>query len=139
MSVKNPVPPDDNGRTIQGYDPSAHAPAVPVVSNSVLDTTTGVRSGSKSVSLSASNFQVPAGAATTVGKASPGTIATIVCTSAGTAATQFFDNTAGSGNLLYVTKTAPAVGDIYQINGAALNGITAVGITGSGAFTVYYS
>jgi hypothetical protein len=137
MSIKKPVPVDDNGRTLAGWDPLAHAPAVPAITNSQLDGE--VRYGSKAVQLSSSNAQVPAGAATTQIKTSPGTIATIVCTAAGTAATSFFDNTAGSGPLLYVTKTTPAVGDIYQINGAALVGITAVGITGSGAFTVYYS
>jgi hypothetical protein len=141
MTVPIAVPVDANGRNVQGYDPLVHAPAVPVVSNSVLDTQTGVRYGAKSVSLSASNFAVPAGAATTVGKASSGVIATIVCTSSGaTAATTFYDNaSAGSGTILYLTKTTPAQGDIYQINGAALNGITAVGVAGSAAFTVYYS
>ena len=140
MSLTKPVPVDDNGRAISGYDPSVHAPAVLQVVNSTLDATTGVRYGSKAVQLSSSNAPVPANAATTVIKASPGVIATIVCTVAGTAATTFYDNAStGSGTQLYVTKAAPAVGDIYQINGAALNGITAVGVAGSGAFTVYYS
>lgn len=138
MSIKKPVPIDDNGRNIPGWDPLAHAPAVPAISNSQLDGE--VRYGSKAVQLSSSNAPVPAGAATTPIKAGPGTLATVVCTAAGTAATQFFDNpSTNSGTLLYVTKAAPAVGDIYQINGAALAGITAVGVLNSGAFTVYYS
>ena len=140
MSVPNPVPVDDNGRAIQGYDPAAHAPAVPQITNSIVDSQTKVRYGSKAVQLSASNAPVPSGAATTVIKNAPGVLATIVCTAAGTAATTFYDNAStGSGTQLYVTKTTPAVGDIYQINGAALNGITAVGVLNSGAFTVYYS
>ena len=37
MSIKKPVPVDDNGRTIQGWDPTNHAPAVPAILNTQFD------------------------------------------------------------------------------------------------------
>ena len=67
----------------------------------------------------------------------PGRLRRITVTGAGTASTTFFDNpSAASGTVLFVTKAAPAIGDVYDVNMPAALGIWAVGITGSAALTV---
>jgi hypothetical protein len=80
---------------------------------------------------------IPAGAATTVVANGPGRLRKIICTSAGTASTTFFDDPAtGQGTVLFVTPTAPALGQIFDVNMPAAKGIVAVGVLNSGAFTV---
>ncbi len=86
------------------------------------------------------NKNVPAGAGTTVVKAGSGVLATIVILAAGTASLSIFDNaSAGSGQPLFITPATTSLGQIFTINGAALNGITALGATGSPQAMIYYS
>lgn len=63
-------------------------------------------------------------ATTTVVKSGAGRLARIIVV-AGTGAVTAYDNTAGSGTILW-TKTTVAVGDIYEIDIPAATGITVV-------------
>ena len=92
------------------------------------------------VQQSSANKAVAAGAGTTVIKGAPGTLCTVVITAAGTASLQIFDNaTAGSGTLLLTSPATTTLGQIFNVFGAAMNGITALGATGTPGFTVFYS
>jgi hypothetical protein len=66
----------------------------------------------------------------------PCLIRRVVVTSTGTASTTFYDNTAASGTVLFVTPPNVAVGQIFDIEMPASKGIYAVGVSGSPALTV---
>lgn len=88
---------------------------------------------------------VPAGEGTTVIKALPGRLCTVIVTAAGTGAagdagTGFYDSPADdTGTPLFVVPGDAAVGTIFQVGAPALLGLTAVGVALSPAMTVVYS
>lgn len=120
----------------------------PLSSTNPLATTTTASQGAGasgysstwSVQQSLTNRAVAAGAGTTVIKAFPGTLTTVVITAAGTASLQIFDNaSAGSGTLLLTSPATTTLGQIFNVFGAAVNGMTALGASGTPGFTVFYS
>ena len=91
----------------------------------------------------ANNNAVVAAAAgsITVIKATPGNLACVTITTAGTVATNIYDNaSAASGNVLLALPATTTLGQIFQLPGTAKLGITAAG-SGAGApgYTVYFS
>jgi len=83
----------------------------------------------------------PAAGSVTVIKASAGNLVTVTITTAGTVATNIFDNaSAASGTVLLALPATTTLGQTFNINGRALLGITAAG-SGAGApgYTVYFS
>lgn len=92
------------------------------------------------VILAQKNATVAVGAGNTVIKNAVGYAATITVTTAGTTGFTAFDNaTTNSGTQLYNSKTAPALGDIYTVDGPAVNGITIANTATGPALTVYYT
>lgn len=84
---------------------------------------------------------VAAGVGTTVIKTGPGRLNRILVTSASpTGVLTFYDNAStGSGTVLAIVPSGVAQGTAYDIQMPAVNGIVAVGATGSAAVTVSYS
>lgn len=84
---------------------------------------------------------IAAGASTTIIKATPGRVATVVLTSAGTSTDNatIYDNTAGSGLILGVVAGGTAVGTILNLGVPAAIGITVVNVASGPAFTISYS
>jgi hypothetical protein len=81
-----------------------------------------------------------AAATPTVIAAGPGRLCRIIVTAVGTAATKFYDNaSAASGVILYTLKASPAVGDIYDVQMPAANGIYCEGAANSSGVTVAYT
>lgn len=87
---------------------------------------------------------IPAGQATDVViKALAGRLYKIAVTVAGTAADQLFDNaSAGSGSMLFSTKAAPALADVYDFGTEGVpfaNGLTFKGAASTSGITVWFS
>jgi hypothetical protein len=85
---------------------------------------------------------VAAGAGTTVIKPRAGRLCNVVVTTAGTATDdlKIYDNAStGTGTLIAVIPGAATLGTAFVIGMPALNGITAVGVSGSAAVTVSFS
>lgn len=84
---------------------------------------------------------IAAGASTTVVKATPGRVATVTLTTAGTSTDNatIYDNTAGSGLILGVVAGGTAVGTILNLGVPAAIGITVVNVASGPAFTISYS
>lgn len=87
------------------------------------------------------NAVVAGGAGTTVVKAAPGRLVAAVVTGANsTGALTFYDNaTTGSGTVIGVVPSGATTGTRYPLEVPAVNGIVAVGASGSAAVTVSYS
>lgn len=88
------------------------------------------------------NASVPTGAGNTVIKNSAGAITSIVVTAAGTGAGNVigYDNaTTNSGTPLAVIPATVSVGQQYQVNGWAKNGITFANVLNGPVFTVFFS
>lgn len=87
------------------------------------------------------NAVVAAGVGTTVVKGSAGRLVSAVVTGANsTGALTFYDNaTTGSGTVIGVVPSGATTGTRYPLEVPAVNGIVAVGATGSAAVTVSYS
>lgn len=88
------------------------------------------------------NASVPTGAGNTVVKASPGSIATLVVTTAGTGTGNvlIYDNAStNSGTVLFAFPATVAVAQAYQIYGWAKVGMTAQNVLNGPVFTVYFS
>jgi hypothetical protein len=99
-----------------------------------------VQSGPWTIQQSLTNKGVAAGAGTVVIKGAPGWLTTVVITVAGTVSLQIFDNaSAGSGLLLLTSPATTTIGQVFNIFGAAILGMTALGAAGTPGFTVYYS
>ncbi len=62
----------------------------------------------------------------------------IVVNAVGTAATIFYDNTAGSGNIVYTLKASPAVGDIYDVQMPCNTALYAGGATNTSGCTLSF-
>jgi NADPH-dependent curcumin reductase CurA len=82
---------------------------------------------------------IASGASTTTLKKGPGRLCRIVITTAGTAAFNIFDNTAGSGSVLYVSPAATSVGQVIDVQLPAQIGITAVNIASGPAFAISFN
>lgn len=84
---------------------------------------------------------VAAGAGTTVVKGSAGRLAAVVVTGANsTGVLTFYDNaTTNSGTVIAVVPSGATTGTRYPLDVPAVNGITAVGASGSAGVTVIYS
>jgi hypothetical protein len=76
-------------------------------------------------------------------KVGAGRLFKIIVTVAGTAADALYDNaSAGSGSLIFSTKAAPALADIYDFGTQGVpfvNGLTIKGIAASSGITVVYA
>ena len=81
---------------------------------------------------------LPSGAATAVLKRSPSRLCRISVTTVGTGTVTFYDNTAGSGLVLYVLPASAPVG-VYDIQMPAQVGLTAVSAASSPVVTVVFS
>ncbi len=82
---------------------------------------------------------VPTGAGNTVVKNGPGQLSTIVVNTAGATGFTVFDSpTTNAGQILYTSKGAPALGDIYQILGVAKTGITVQNTATGPVLLVYF-
>lgn len=80
------------------------------------------------------------GAADVPIKAAPGFLGTVTVTAAGSAAMNLWDNAAThSGTVLCAIPSSATVGQVFQVNMPAANGITATQASGSPAITVSYS
>lgn len=80
---------------------------------------------------------IAAGVTSAAVRTGPGRLRKITVTATGTAGTTFYDSTTGAnGTVLFATKAAPTIGDVYDVNLPAALGIWAVGVTGSAALTV---
>jgi hypothetical protein len=84
---------------------------------------------------------IAAGASTTVVKATPGRVATVTVTVAGTSTDNatIYDNTAGSGLILGVVAGGTAAGTILSLGVPAAIGITVVNVASGPGFTIAYS
>jgi hypothetical protein len=82
---------------------------------------------------------IPTGANTTTIKKAPGRLCRIVITTAGTAAFTIFDNTAGSGSVLFVSPAATSVGQVIDLQTPAQTGITIVNVASGPAFAVSFN
>jgi hypothetical protein len=85
---------------------------------------------------------IAAGASTTVVKGSPGRLAKVVVTAAGTSsdnATIYDNASAGSGTVLAVIPGGGSVGAVYALDMPAQNGITCVNVASGPGFTIGYS
>jgi hypothetical protein len=88
------------------------------------------------------NASVPTGAGNTVIKASQGSIATLVVTTAGTGAGNvlIYDNAStNSGTVLFAFPATVSVAQSYQIYGWAKAGMVAQNVLNGPVFTVYFS
>jgi hypothetical protein len=82
---------------------------------------------------------IPTGSSTTTIKRGPARVCRIIITSAGTAAFTIFDNTAGSGSVLYASPTAMSVGQIIDLQVPAQIGITIVNVASGPAFAISFN
>lgn len=90
--------------------------------------------------VASNNMAIAPGAATTVIKNAPGSLISIVVNAAGTTGFTIFDNAAaGAGNALYTSKAAPALGDVYLIDGFAKNGITITNTATGPSLMIYFN
>lgn len=136
-----PLPHDEHDNVSgSGYIPEVGIAAAQMAGGGDTDSQ-GTTSAPYVVALSRKNAAVPANtAANLVIKASPGTLCTMTVTTAGTAALSFYDNaTTNSGTILHTIPANAAVGTIYQLYGAATNGIVAAGVANCPGVTAYYS
>lgn len=67
---------------------------------------------------------VASGAGTVAIKGAPGRLCRVSITVAGTVSVTFFDNTAASGTILWVSPATTALGTVYDIQMPAQVGIT---------------
>lgn len=132
-----PIGVDANGRLKIGTAP---ANAGTVIGQVVQQAGATTYANTWSVQQSQNNAAVPAGAGTTVIKNAPGTLTTILITAAGTVPLQIFDNAStGAGTIIGTSHAATAIGDVINIFGKALVGMTALGGAGTPGFTVFFS
>lgn len=84
---------------------------------------------------------IAAGASTTIVKATPGRVASVVVTAAGTGGDNatIYDNTAGSGLILGIIAGGTTAGTILNFNVPAAIGITVVNVGSGPGFTISYS
>lgn len=86
-----------------------------------------------------STAAIAAGAAAAAVKASAGRLARVLVTATGTANLLFYDNaTAGSGTVIGVIPSTATVGQVFDIQMPAQNGIWAASGTGTPGVTVSY-
>ena len=81
---------------------------------------------------------IASGASTTTIKSGAGRLCRVSITTAGTASFSVFDNTSGSGTLLYTSAAATSVGTVIDIQMPAQLGITVVNQVSGPAFTVSF-
>jgi hypothetical protein len=82
---------------------------------------------------------VASGASTRTIKTGKGRLCRISITAAGTASFTVFDNTAGSGAVLFTSPASTAVGTVFDINLPAETGITVVNVASGPAFAVSFN
>jgi hypothetical protein len=82
---------------------------------------------------------VASGANTKTLKVGKGRLCRISITTAGTASFTVFDNTAGSGAVLFTSPATTVVGTVYDINLPAEIGITVVNVASGPAFAVSFN
>jgi hypothetical protein len=82
---------------------------------------------------------ITTGSSTTTIKRGPGRVCRISITAAGTAGFTIFDNTAGSGSVLYASPTATSVGQIIDLQVPAQIGITVANVASGPAFTISFN
>jgi hypothetical protein len=82
---------------------------------------------------------IASGASTTTLKTGPARLCRIVITTAGTASFTVFDNTAGSGTVLFASTATTTLGTVYDIQMPAQIGITVVNQASGAAFTVSFN
>jgi hypothetical protein len=98
------------------------------------DQTIHVNSGGSGAAFVPANNGAPV-----VIKPGPGRLMKCVVTAVGTAATKIYDNaSAASGNVLLAIPASPTLGAVYDVQLAAVNGITCDAITNGSGLAVGY-
>jgi hypothetical protein len=81
---------------------------------------------------------IASGASTTTLKTGKGRICNISITTAGTASFTVFDNTAGSGLVLFISPATTVAGTVYKLQFPAQIGITVVNQASGAVFVVSF-
>ena len=82
---------------------------------------------------------IPSGSSTTVLKRGPGRVCKISITTAGTAAFTVFDNTTGSGNVIYQSPATTSVGQVIDLQGPAQIGITVANVVSGPVLAISFN
>lgn len=82
---------------------------------------------------------IPTGASTTILKRGPGRVCRIVITAPGTAGFTVFDNTAGSGSVIYASPATTSAGQVIDLLFPTQTGITVTNVASGPAFGISFN
>jgi hypothetical protein len=82
---------------------------------------------------------IASGSSTTTIKAGIGRLCRVSITTSGTASFSVFDNTSGSGTVLFVSPATTTAGQVFDIHLPAQVGLTVVNVVSGPAFCVSFN